>query len=561
MHAKYRRKFWSVVAFGVVMTVIALPAMSFLPSSVQERFDALAINLGLDLQGGLHLEYKLDLAQVDEDKVAEAKDAVQAAAERKVNAYGVGEPVVWISDRGGESYMIVEMPGVDNIEDVKNVIQKAPLLEFKEQKTQEEIDAEQKQMDEAFADMNAQNRVKAQEVLDRVKNGEDFGTLAQEFSQDPGSKDNAGILDFAKKGTYVEAFDAVLFSDELSDGGVHPELVETEYGWHIIKKLESRGEGDEREVKAQHILLTKISVPVEPYKSTGLTGEFLERADVSFGNNMGGVSTPTVLLQFDSEGKDLFAEITKRNLGQPVAIYLDGEIISAPTVQAEILDGRAEITGDFDTVEAKTLARQLNEGSLPVPFELVSQQSVEATLGAEALAKSMKAGLIGLVITILYMIIYYRFFGVIAAFALGIYAVTLIGVFKLSSITPMAITLTLAGIAGLILSVGMAVDANVLIFERIREELRMGKSLRRAIDEGFSRAWPSIRDGNFSTILTSVILMSMGTSFVKGFALILIIGVCVSMFTAIVLVRIIITYISGAWLEKRLWLIMHNKKK
>lgn len=560
MHAKYRKKFWGVVALGVVMTLIALPAMSFLPSSVQEKFDTLAINLGLDLQGGLHLEYKLDLSQVDEDKIAEAKDAVQAAAERKVNAYGVGEPVVWISDRGGDSYMIVEMPGVDNIEDVKNVIQKAPLLEFKEQKTQEEIDEEQKQMDEAFADMNAQSRVKAQEVLERVKNGEDFGALAQEFSQDPGSKDDAGILDFAKKGTYVEEFDAVLFSDELSDGSVHPELVETEYGWHIIKKLESRGEGDEREVKAQHILFSKISVPAEPYKATGLTGEFLERADVSFGNNMGGVSTPTVLLQFDSEGKDLFAEITKRNLGQPVAIYLDGEIISAPTVQAEILDGRAEITGDFDTEEAKTLARQLNEGSLPVPFELVSQQSVEATLGAEALAKSMKAGLIGLVITILYMIIYYRFFGLIAAVALGLYAVILISIFKLSSVTPMAITLTLAGIAGLILSVGMAVDANVLIFERIREELRMGKPLRRAIDEGFSRAWPSIRDGNFSTILTSVILMSMGTSFVKGFALILIIGVCVSMFTAIVLVRIIITYTSGSWLEKRLWLIMHNKK-
>jgi len=191
---------------------------------------------------------------------------------------------------------------------------------------------------------------------------------------------------------------------------------------------------------------------------------------------------------------------------------------------------------------------------------LVSQQSVEATLGAEALQKSMKAGLIGLILVMVYMIFYYRFFGLIAALSLGIYAATLIAIFKLSNLTPISITLTLAGIAGLILSIGMAVDANVLIFERIKEELKLGKPLGRAVDEGFKRAWTSIRDGNISTIITSLILMMMGTGFVKGFALILIIGVLVSMFTAIIIVKIIVKFVAGEWLEKRMWLIMRNKK-
>ncbi|HIP49916.1 MAG TPA: protein translocase subunit SecD, partial [Candidatus Pacebacteria bacterium] len=299
--------------------------------------------------------------------------------------------------------------------------------------------------------------------------------------------------------------------------------------------------------------------PVDPYKPTELTGDLLDFASADFSTGVG-ASEPQVNLVFNSEGAKLFAEITKRNLGKTVAIFVDDDRVSAPTVQAEIVDGHAVISGNFNIKEAKELAMRLNEGAMPVPFELVSQQSIEATLGAEALQKSMKAGLVGLVLVMIYMIIYYRFFGVIAAIALSIYAVTLVSIFKLSGLTPMAITLTLAGIAGLILSIGMAVDANVLIFERIKEELRLGKGMERAVDEGFRRAWPSIRDGNFSTIITSVILMMMGTGFVKGFALILIIGVLVSMFTAIMIVKIIIKYVAGEWLKKRQWLIMLKSK-
>jgi protein-export membrane protein SecD len=561
MHKK-KRKFIYVVVFTLIMAMIALPLIQYLPDSTQQYFKNVAINLGLDLQGGLHLEYALDLSKVPDDKQDDAKTAVQAVVERRVNAYGVGEPIVQLAHRGGETFLIVEFPGAKEMEDVKDAIQTTPFLIFKEEKTEDEINAEKEEMKSITDPMNEESKTKAVATLDRAKNGEDFGELAKEISQDPGNKDDGGVLDFAKKGSYVEEFDNVLFNDDFKDGEVWPELVETEFGWHIIKKVETKGEGDDKEVKAQHILLRKMDIPVDPYKDTELTGEFLDRADLSFGGQGmgGGISEPQVNLQFNSEGAKMFADITKRNLGKTVAIYLDDQVVSAPTVQAEIVDGNAVISGNFTTDEAKELSQRLNEGALPVPITLVSQQSVEATLGAEALEKGLKAGAVGLILVMLYMILYYRFFGFIAAVSLGIYAATLITIFKLSSLTPMSITLTLAGIAGLVLSIGMAVDANVLIFERIKEELILGKNLKRAVDQGFDRAWPSIRDGNVSTILTSMILMMMGTGFVKGFALILILGVLVSMFTAIVLVKIIVRFSSGEWLEKRMWLIMSPKK-
>jgi len=565
MYKKNRKNFIYVLVFAMVMVVIALPFANYVPKDKQDFFKKIAINLGLDLQGGVHVEYKLDLSGVPKGKEADAKDAVQAKAEEKVNAYGVGEPVVFLSERGNDTFMTVEIPGVKNPEDVKNLIQKAPTLVFKEEKTEDEIKTEQEQMKKSLGEMfekeNEKSHQKALEVLERVKKGEDFVKLAKEFSKDPGSASKGGDLGFVKKGKFVPAFDEVLFSSTLKKGEIYPELVETKFGWHIIKKLDERGEGDEKEIKAQHILFAKMQLPpVDPYKSTQLTGDLLDFASADFSRGAG-TSEPQVNLVFNSEGAKLFADITKRNLGKRVAIFVDDKIVSAPTVQAEIVDGRAVISGNFEIEEAKELARKLNEGAMPVPFELVSQQSIEATLGVEALQKSVKAGFVGLILVMVYMIIYYRFFGFIASIALGIYAATIISIFKLSSLTPMSITLTLAGIAGLVLSIGMAVDANVLIFERIKEELRLGKPLSRATDEGFKRAWSSIRDGNVSTIITSLILMMMGTGFVKGFALILIIGVLVSMFTAIVIVKIIMKYINGKWLEKRQWLIMSTKDK
>lgn len=265
------------------------------------------------------------------------------------------------------------------------------------------------------------------------------------------------------------------------------------------------------------------------FKPTVLTGRYLDRAELDFDPT---TYQPVVNLQFDGEGGKIFADLTQRNVGKRLAIYLDGAPISIPVVREPILNGRAQISGNFTLDEAKQLVRRLNEGALPVPITLIEQRTVGAILGQEALVKSIRAGVLGFILVALFMIGYYRINGIFAVLALLVYAALVLSLFKL-----IPVTLTLAGIAGFILSVGMAVDANILIFERTKEETRSGKPRIAAINEGFSRAWPSIRDSNISTIITAIVLYTFATSIVKGFALTLLVGVLVSMFSAIFVTR------------------------
>lgn len=550
---KTRFRFALVMLLGVAAALVAYPPLVQKLPSVEAFFSQPKINLGLDLQGGIHLEYVADVSQVESDKQADALEAAAAVIERRVNAFGVGESLVQLAKSGTEDRIIVELPGVKDIEQAKAMIKETPFLEFKEEAGPE---AEQQ-----FAVLNEKSKAEAEKVLEQAKKGDNFEALAKEHSQDPGSKDKGGDLDFVKKGMFVPEFDAVLFKDDLKKGEVYPQLVESQFGWHIIKKVDERGEGDDKEVRGEHILFRKQSISMYPelaWKPTGLTGKNLKNAVVEYQNQ--GLGNPQVGLRFDSEGAQMFADLTKKNIGKQIAIVIDGEIISAPTVQSEIVTGEAVITGNFTQKEAKHLVSRLNEGALPVPITLVGQQSVSASLGEDSLRKSLFAGLVGVVAVAVFMIGYYRFLGLVATVAVLMYTALLVSIFKLSSFTTFPITMTLAGIAGFILSIGMAVDANVLIFERTWEELKKGKNLPKAIQEGFRRAWPSIRDGNYSTVLTCLILIWLGTGFVKGFAIILMLGVFFSMFTAIVLVRIILQFAVGEWLEKRPWLIAPKRK-
>jgi protein-export membrane protein SecD len=262
------------------------------------------------------------------------------------------------------------------------------------------------------------------------------------------------------------------------------------------------------------------------YIPTELTGRFLERSIVQFDPT---TRQPLVELQFNDEGKALFAKITKENVGNIVGIFLDGRPISEPVVNEAITDGKAVISGSFTPTEARELVRNLNYGALPVPITLIGSQTIGASLGAGALDKSVNAGIIGFAIVTLFLIVWYRLPGLIASFALLLYMAMNLALFKL-----IPVTLTSAGLAGFILSIGMAVDANILIFERMKEELKKGMNLHDAIHEGFNRAWTSIRDGNLSSIITAVILFAFATTaLIKGFALVLLIGVLVSMFTAL----------------------------
>jgi len=280
----------------------------------------------------------------------------------------------------------------------------------------------------------------------------------------------------------------------------------------------------------------------DPFQSTELTGKYLKKAELSFDQT---TYQPLVSLQFDDEGAKIFEELTARNIGKPLAIYIDGIPISTPTVQEKISQGKAQISGKFTLEEAKTLARNLNAGALPVPITLISQETVGPALGKISLEKSLQAGIWGLLAVVIFMTVFYRLPGLLASLALVIYAILNLALFK-----TIPVTMTLAGIGGFILSIGMAVDGNILIFSRMKEELRQGKTFGVAVEEGFRRAWPAIWDGNFTLLIVSVILFSFGTSFVKGFAFTVIIGTLLSMFSAIIITKNFLKCLIGTKLEK-----------
>jgi protein-export membrane protein SecD len=337
------------------------------------------------------------------------------------------------------------------------------------------------------------------------------------------------------------------------------------------------------------------------WQNTEVTGKYLAKTSMQFNQNDG---SPEVSLTFDSDGAEKFKELTARNVGQPIAIFLDGYPIQIATVSSEIPNGQAIISGSFSVQEAKLLVQRLKDGALPVPITLVSQQVVGASLGQSSVSHSYTAGLYGFLFVALFMVLLYRFPGLISVASLLIYVLVVLSIFKLMPFwlsilfiilllflfasvfnelkifdgimsvlmfliialfliyyAKEPVTLTLAGITGFILSIGMAVDANILIFERMKEELRQGKPMNIAIDDGFKRAWPSIRDGNITTILTCFVLMTFGTGLVKGFGATLFVGVSVSMFSSIVVTRTLMKLFGHRWLEKYPWLVGIKKVK
>ncbi len=438
-----------IIALGIVASGVFggwFVSRSFGPEA------AFPFRLGLDLSGGTHLVYRADVSQVESGEVANSMDALRDLIERRVNLFGVAEPIVQVQKTVGvlstasENRLIVELPGVTDIDRAVSMIGRTPLLEFK---------------------------------LERPEG---------------------------------------------------PEKEALRMQWEAVRSAIDKGAAP-----------TSAIFPSEDaeFMATGLTGRYIERASLAFDQ----VNVPRVVLEFNSAGDELFAEITRDNVGKTLAIYLDGAPISTPTIQEEIRGGRAEISGGFTPVEAKELAGRLNAGALPVPIELLSSQTIGASLGAAAAHDGVMAGLVGLVAAALFMILWYRLPGIVSVVALGIYVVIMLALFL-----AIPVTLTAAGIAGFILSIGMAVDANVLIFERMKEEMAAGASRIQALEQGFARAWTSIRDSNISSIITAVILFWFGSSLIKGFALVFALGVMISMFTAITVSR---TFLKAIVSEKQ----------
>ena len=418
---------------------------------------------------------------------------------------------------------------------------------------------------------------RAREIRKKITDGGSFEQLAKS-SSDGESAASGGRIDPIARGTMLPAFEQAAFSQKL---GIVSEPVETQFGYHIIRTesaprtmsdqasyeelaiaadadgtratamLENLRSGNVRKVE-DALNVRSIFFSLEPtgWKDTPLDGKHFRSATVTLDPV---TNIPVVQIVFDEEGGKLFGELTKRNVGKRLAIFVGGDLISAPVVQGEIMGGTAVITGSNNFDEARLLAQDLNTGAIPAPIFLAGQRTVEATLGADALRTSLQAGAVGIALLMLYMLVLYRFLGVLADCALLLYALLYFVLMKvpLFLFSGQYVVLTLAGMAGIILSTGMAVDANVLIFERIKEELRKGRSFALALETGFEKAWPSIRDGNVSTLITCAILFMIGTSLVRGFAITLGLGVFLSMFSAITVTRWLARKIAATPLAER----------
>ena len=372
-------------------------------------------------------------------------------------------------------------------------------------------------------------------VIDKIRRRVDQYGAAEPVIQKLGTDciivELPGVRDIGEAIRLIGETALLDFREQKLDTGGNP-VIDDQGNW-VFKDEPARAEGQDDQERE-------------------LTGAYLERAFVSLDESKPGLR-PVVSLEWDSEGAYLFEKITRRNLDRPLAIFVDNEMITAPIVRSTITAGtRGYIEGEFTMEEARNLAIQLNSGALDVPLTIIDQRDVDATLGSDSIRQSLLAAAIGVILLTLFMVVYYRLLGLIACFSLGIYAVLLLAVFNLLS---SVITLTLPGIAGFILSLGMAVDANVLIFERIKEELRGGRSLGAAVEAGFNRAWSAIRDSNITTFIACIILFWLGGTFgaekVRGFGLTLLIGVALSMLTAIVVTRTLLRLIVGSHLVSR----------
>ena len=574
----------------------------------------LGLSLGLDLQGGSHLVYRAEPIAEDggepQPPDADDMDSLKRIIERRVNSSGLGEPIIQIL---GDDRLLIQLPGVGDPQRAESIIGETARLEFKHRSISppRNLATEGIITEEDVVSVTAEPI--PEELLPESGTGAESEAASESSDQQPDESSGqseaeeeqipAIVVEFTPQG--AAKFDEVLatltrdfqvaaataniftFQSQLQ-AGILPGLNVTVNGNELISGVVappaiSKLDGTNRYVfpypqpepppPAQpgetppeivtHDLATAqdrigdsatvtfIEQPGRVDENFGLGGDNLSRAYASLHATS---DQPIINLEFDSLGTRLFGEKTTEIAGSPtdsIAIFLDDQELIAPVVRQPITTGTAIIEGGFTLERAQDISLLLEGGRLPFPITLLQRRSVDAILGADSLAKSVVAGAVGLALVFLFMTLYYRVPGLVASVALLIYTGLVLAIFKI-----VPVTLTLSGVAATILSVGMAVDANVLIFERMKDELRNGRTLISAINIGFNRAWPAIRDSNVSTLITCAILYyfsnQLGTTIVQGFAATLAIGVMISMFSAIVVSRTILRVIASTGLSKLL---------
>lgn len=524
--------------------------------------------LGLDLNGWVELDYKVDLtevrAQSGQINEADIIDSLKNIIDRRVRSLWLEEPTIQTAQYGpGESHIIVQIPVKDygnisedekrskNLEDITNAkatIGKVVKLEFKEEK--KDITDEDKQLRREIAE-------KARAELATTP----FATIGAKYRD---QYENVGYV--STSGALVpqaqfDGYDKVTKFPFISDVYYAPgeEMVTLDAdgkptttkwpGGYAVTELVSMTEVDVPSVgtgaatKKKEYVYSLLYIDERPspwtvaVTSEGkvLNDKYLTRAGVSFTQ----AGSPQVDLLFNDEGKKIFGDLTKRLIGKPIAIFVWGELLTAPTVQAVIADGRAVITGDYTIEWAKELADGINTGIVPAPIYLTSERTIDAKIGRDALREIFLAGIIGLGVIILMLVYFYHVWWLLAGIALVTYSLILIALVKFAGVT-----LTLASIAGVILSIGLAIDANILIFERMKESLRAGHHMDKAITTGFAKSWTAIWDSHITSLTSAIILYVFGISLIKGFGLMLGLGIVLSLFTAMWVSRVLIQLVA-----------------
>lgn len=538
-----------VVAVLVIAMIYCYPTIRLVSLSAEQKaafseselrdLEDNSVKLGLDLQGGMHLVLEVDQDEIGEADIRDVMSRAETIIRNRVDKFGVAEPIIQVE---GDDRIVVQLAGLSDETRAKRLVGQTALLEFRLVKEGDDFrnllaEIDENLRDEIRALTSDEEMAEFEEELKELAAETDTTGLREEVDSDLEMGSSLlSMINFIPYGIHEDGI--VYVSDkpvvrEILDKAREEDLIPSD-----VEILWNRDTEEGRDGRFQRIYLVN--------KEAALTGKYIDSAELNWHSRGGASGSPGVLLNFSRLGRSLFSRVTGQNVDRRLGIILDGTVHSAPNITERIM-GQAEISGRFTPEEATDLKIVLEAGALPAPLEIVEERTVGPSLGADSIRSGVRAALIGGITVAIFMVIYYNLSGLLAVLALMLNLIIMIAV-----LAGLRGTLTLPGIAGIILTIGMAVDANVLIFERIREELSVEKTVRRAIKDGYSRAIVAILDANITTIITAFVLFQFGTGPIRGFAVTLIIGILASMFTAIIVTRTIYDLITGARRIKKL---------